>query len=150
MNQQPQPLQAQSTNPFANTRFASTSHTTAFTLIMDQFNHNSSNNNNQKIQANATGNNPFKVSQTTLQLFDNYALTQQQNQHQQLKPQATAGGLEHLPTIPVFPDPTRSSKTILLSKCPNWAIQPSIPTTTTTAAATATKCNNITIMMVQA
>ena len=107
MNQQPQPLQAQSTNPFANTRFASTSHTTAFTLdngsIQPQ-QQQQQQNQNQKIQANATGNNPFKVSQTTLQLFDNYALTQQQNQHQQLKPQATAGGLEHLPTIPVFPE----------------------------------------------
>lgn len=102
LNQQPQPLQAQSTNPFANTRFASASHTTAFT--MDNGSIQQQQQQPQKIQASATGNNPFKVSQTTLQLFDNYAHNQQQHPHQQLKPQATAGGLEHLPTIPVFPE----------------------------------------------
>ncbi|KAL6452053.1 SPBC19F8.03c ENTH domain-containing protein C19F8.03c [Candida maltosa Xu316] len=98
-----QPLQPQSTNPFANTRFASSSHTTAFTV-----DNGSSQQPQKPIQATATGNNPFKVSQTTSQLFDEYSKNQQQSS--QLKPQPTAGGLEHVPTIPVFPETQRAAQ----------------------------------------
>ena len=95
--QQTQPqLQPQSTNPFANTRFAANSHTSAFTFD------NGASQQQQQIQANSTGSNPFKVSQTTLKLFEDYSKNQQGQQV--LKPQPTAGGLEQIPTIPVFPE----------------------------------------------
>ncbi|KAK6881327.1 ENTH domain-containing protein C19F8.03c [Candida tropicalis] len=95
--QQTQPqLQPQSTNPFANTRFAANSHTSAFTFD------NGASQQQQQIQANSTGSNPFKVSQTTSKLFEDYSKNQQGQQV--LKPQPTAGGLEQIPTIPVFPE----------------------------------------------
>lgn len=83
------------TNPFGNTRFAN-SHTTALSFDKDA---------PSKVSVTATGSNPFQVSQTTTNVFNNAAAQQQQQQQQQpvLKPQPTAGGLERLPTIPVFP-----------------------------------------------
>ncbi|EGW30709.1 uncharacterized protein SPAPADRAFT_142685 [Spathaspora passalidarum NRRL Y-27907] len=96
-----QPLQPQSTNPFGNTRFASGSGTTAFT-------NGSQTQQQSPLKASSTGSNPFKVSSTTQNLFDN-ASTQQQ-QPQQIKPQATAGGLELLPTIPVFPETQKEAQ----------------------------------------
>lgn len=86
-----------STNPFANTRFALGSNTTALS-----FNNASSSQQKQEpLKASSTGSNPFKVSETTTNLFNN---VESNNQKQQaLRPQVTAGGLEHLPTISVFP-----------------------------------------------
>lgn len=83
------PLKSQSTNPFANSRFTQGSNTTALS-----FNHGV-----QAIAPTSTGSNPFKVSQTTTNVFNNA----QSQQQQPLKPQATAGGLENLPTVAVFP-----------------------------------------------
>lgn len=77
-------------NPFENTRFAN-KNTTALS-----FQRTSS---VEPIQASATGRNPFQVSQTTSNVFN-----QAENKPQQtLRPQATAGGLENLPHIAVFP-----------------------------------------------
>ncbi|KAK6465855.1 ANTH domain-containing protein [Scheffersomyces coipomensis] len=102
-----QPLQPQSTNPFAQSRFASSSHTTAFT-----FNNNENNEKPKPIQASATGNNPFKLSQTTTNLFNSADASAKQRAatQPQLKPQATAGGLEHIPTIAVFPETQRDQQ----------------------------------------
>lgn len=87
----PQPINPQSTNPFGNTRFSSGSNTTALS-----FNNGSK---PEPIKATATGSNPFKVSETTSSLFNSAANVQPQ----QIRPQPTAGGLENLPTVPVFP-----------------------------------------------
>lgn len=87
-----QGIQPQNTNPFGNTRFASGSSTTALS-----FNKNTT----QPVAATSTGNNPFKVSQTTTNLFNNASA---QPAQQPIKAQPTAGGLERLPTIPVFPE----------------------------------------------
>lgn len=87
------PIKAQSTNPFANSRFTEGSNTTALSFA-------SGSNGVQAIAPTSTGSNPFKVSQTTSNLFNS---AQAQSQQQTLKPQATAGGLENLPTIAVFP-----------------------------------------------
>ncbi|WEJ94094.1 hypothetical protein PSN45_001573 [Yamadazyma tenuis] len=119
---QPQPLHPQSTNPFAsmtgngrasfiardhtanpfaNSRFSGESNTTALTFGGSQ-------QKQEPIRATATGSNPFKVSETTSSLFK-----QAENQHNQpapLRPQATAGGLENLPSIPVFPETQREQQ----------------------------------------
>lgn len=86
-------MQSQSTNPFASTRFALGSGTTALSLGSQK---------PEPIKASATGSNPFKVSQTTTNLFDN--ATKNQKQPQAIRPQPTAGGLENLPTVPIFPE----------------------------------------------
>ena len=90
MTGQAQPGQT-SANPFANTRFASST-TTALSA---------NNGSPAPILASVTGSNPFKVSETTTSLFNNVA--SQPHQVQALKSQPTAGGLENLPTIAVFP-----------------------------------------------
>ncbi|KAK6456688.1 ANTH domain-containing protein [Scheffersomyces xylosifermentans] len=87
-----------SSNPFANTRFASNTTTTALS-----FNNSPTANGATSIPLTSTGSNPFKISQTSTDLF-NKASSQQNAQPQQIKPQPTAGGLELLPTIPVFPE----------------------------------------------
>lgn len=87
-----QGIQPQNTNPFGNTGFSSGNSTTAFS-----FNKNT----HQPVAATSTGNNPFKVSQTTTNLFNNAS---GQPAQQPIKAQPTAGGLERLPTIPVFPE----------------------------------------------
>lgn len=80
------------TNPFGNTRFAN-ANTTAYSFQKDQT--------PEKVSVTATGSNPFNVSLTTTSVFNSAA--QKQTQQSPLKPQVTAGGLENLPTIPVFP-----------------------------------------------
>ncbi|GME97524.1 unnamed protein product [[Candida] boidinii] len=104
-----QPLQSQitGTNPFTNTRFATGSNTTPLT-----FNHtsniNGSSSESKRLTSTITGTNPFASADTTIpqsQLQQQHTL--QQQPHQTLKPQATAGGLENLPTIPVFPETKR-------------------------------------------
>lgn len=84
-------------NPFFNTRFSQNSSTTPLSFVNDK---------PQQVTSTSTGSNPFKVSETTSSLFNNVS-----NQPQpQLKPQPTAGGLENLPTIPVFPDTQQESQ----------------------------------------
>lgn len=75
-------------NPFGNTRFAN-NQTTAFSFQQTP----------QRVSVTATGSNPFMVSQTTTNVFDSAA----QQKQPALKAQPTAGGLENLPTVPVFP-----------------------------------------------
>ena len=77
-------------NPFANTRFATGSTTTALS------------NGGVGIapQRTYTGSNPFAVSETTSKLFDQASTPKVQP----IQHQPTAGGLENLPTIPVFPE----------------------------------------------
>lgn len=84
--------QVNPSNPFGNTRFANSS-TTAYSFQKDLT--------PEKVSVTATGNNPFNVSQSTTNVFN--SAVQKQAQQTPLKPQATAGGLENLPTIPVFP-----------------------------------------------
>ncbi|RLV85763.1 hypothetical protein JA9_002036 [Meyerozyma sp. JA9] len=78
-------------NPFANTRFATGSTTTALS------------NGGVGIapQRTYTGSNPFAVSETTSKLFEQASAPKAQ---QPIQRQPTAGGLENLPTIPVFPE----------------------------------------------
>ncbi|RKP33055.1 ANTH-domain-containing protein [Metschnikowia bicuspidata] len=76
-------------NPFGATRFSNNG-TTAYTFVHQ---------NGEKLDVTATGSNPFKVLQTTSNVFNSYKPAAQPN----FKPQPTAGGLENLPTIPVFP-----------------------------------------------
>lgn len=76
-------------NPFGATRFSNNG-TTAYTFAHQ---------NREKLDVTATGSNPFKVLQTTRNVFNSYKPAAQPN----FKPQPTAGGLENLPTIPVFP-----------------------------------------------
>lgn len=86
-------------NPFLNSRFAASSHTTALT--------NGSNQQSQNAVAhNATGGNPFRVSQATNELFNRVTSTPTT---QALQKQPTAGGLENLPTVSVFPETQRDS-----------------------------------------
>lgn len=85
-------VQVNHTNPFGNTRFAN-ANTTAYSFQKDQT--------PERVSVTATGNNPFNVSLTTTNVFDQAA--QRQAQQSPLKPQVTAGGLEKLPTIAVFP-----------------------------------------------
>lgn len=80
------------TNPFGNTRFAN-NQTTAFSFQTDLI--------PEKVSVTATGSNPFKVSQSTTNVFN--SASQSQAQQPALKPQPTAGGLEKLPTVAVFP-----------------------------------------------
>lgn len=82
-------LEVQSTNPFTNSRFAANSNTTAFSEPKAAL-----------IQANSTGSNPFKVSNATTSLFNSVVTKASQPE---IRRQPTAGGLENLPTIPVFP-----------------------------------------------
>lgn len=78
-----------STNPFASTRFSHNG-TTAFTIPENKL---------ESPTSNPTGGNPFKVSLSTTELFNRAS----NKQPQQLMRQPTAGGLETLPTVPVFP-----------------------------------------------
>lgn len=87
-----------SMNPFANTRFALGSNTTALT-----FNNGGSQQKQEPLKASSTGSNPFKVSETTTNLFNQAEANNQNQKPQQLRPQVTAGGLENLPTVSVFP-----------------------------------------------
>lgn len=84
-------------NPFFNTRFSQNSSTTPLSFANDK---------PQQVTSTATGSNPFKVSETTTNLFNNVSNGPQP----QLKPQPTAGGLENLPTVPVFPDTQQESQ----------------------------------------
>lgn len=93
-----QPSATGSANPFANSRFASGSGTTALS-----FNHTSNGQSNepQPLKSSSTGSNPFKVSESTSNLFNK---ANDGSKAQQLRPQATAGGLENMSTIAVFPE----------------------------------------------
>ncbi|QBM85434.1 ANTH domain-containing protein [Metschnikowia aff. pulcherrima] len=79
-------------NPFGSTRFAK-NHTTAFTFDNEPI--------TEKIDPSITGTNPFKVSEATTHAFN--SATERHNP-QMIKAQPTAGGLENLPTISVFPE----------------------------------------------
>ena len=81
-----------STNPFGGTRFAN-SHTSAFTFSNESI--------PEKIEPSVTGSNPFSVSDTTTRVFDS---STQRQKPQLIKAQPTAGGLENLPTMSVFPE----------------------------------------------
>lgn len=85
-------ISVDSTNPFGGTRFAN-SHTTAFTFNNATI--------HEKIDPSATGSNPFKVSDATTRAFNSAS---EHQKPQAIKAQPTAGGLEHLPTVPVFPE----------------------------------------------
>ncbi|CCE72568.1 Piso0_000152 [Millerozyma farinosa CBS 7064] len=78
-----------STNPFTSTRFSQNG-TTAFTIPENKV---------ENLTSNSTGGNPFKVSSSTTELFNRTG----NKQPQQLMRQPTAGGLETLPTVPIFP-----------------------------------------------
>ncbi|CCE73131.1 Piso0_000152 [Millerozyma farinosa CBS 7064] len=78
-----------STNPFTSTRFSQNG-TTAFTIPENKV---------ENLSSNSTGGNPFKVSSSTTELFNRTG----NRQPQQLMRQPTAGGLETLPTVPIFP-----------------------------------------------
>ncbi|GMG55876.1 unnamed protein product [Ambrosiozyma monospora] len=84
-------------NPFSNTRFGAGSTTTA--LSFDQ------NNTSQPkpLQSTITGTNPFTSAQPTL-AQQQASKQQQQMGNGALVSQPTAGGLENLPTVPVFPE----------------------------------------------
>lgn len=87
--------QLDKTNPFGGTRF-SNANTTAFTFQLES--------NPEKALVTATGNNPFKVSDHTTNVFNG---AYQKPETQPLKLQPTAGGLESLPTLAVFPETQR-------------------------------------------
>lgn len=86
------PVAVNSTNPFGNTRFGNEK-TTPYSFSQDR---------EQRVSVTATGSNPFMVSQSTKSVFDN--AERNQNTQQPLKSQPTAGGLENLPTMAVFPE----------------------------------------------
>ncbi|GME80466.1 unnamed protein product [Ambrosiozyma monospora] len=84
-------------NPFSNTRFGAGSTTTA--LSFEQ------NNSSQPkpLESTLTGTNPFTSAQPTL-AQQQASKQQQQMGNGALISQPTAGGLENLPTVPVFPE----------------------------------------------
>lgn len=83
-----------SSNPFASTRFSNGSGTTAFSFSS----------NKPSIKQ------PGMVDRSSTNPFASAAPAQVQAQTtQQIKPQATAGGLENLPTIPIFPETKKAA-----------------------------------------
>ncbi|CAK7902965.1 clathrin coat assembly protein AP180B [[Candida] anglica] len=111
-----QPASTGSANPFANTRFSSNSGTTSFTFNQPSTQQAPS------LASNSTGN-PFKVSQTTTNLFNNVAASGTQQQ-QPLKTQPTAGGLENLPTVSVFPETQEATRQQTLLNNARMSLQP--------------------------
>ena len=94
-----------SNNPFSNSRFSSNSTTTPFTTQEEQESQAQRQRESlSKIAPSHTGTNPFRLETSTTG-------TQYHAQGlppvQELQPQPTAGGLENLPTIPVFPETQR-------------------------------------------
>lgn len=79
-----------SNNPFGGTRFGNPN-TTAYTFNKPEA--------SQRVSVTATGSNPFKVSDLTAKMFESAS----KKGPLPIKAQPTAGGLENLPTIPVFP-----------------------------------------------
>ncbi|GMM43902.1 Yap1801 protein [Pichia kluyveri] len=88
-----------SNNPFSNSRFSTTSTTTAFTNQKDQ---ESNFNRNSFIKPTYTGTNPFRLE--TGVNNNNINSNSTLSTVNEIRPQVTAGGLERLPTIPVFPE----------------------------------------------
>ncbi|VEU21334.1 DEKNAAE102326 [Brettanomyces naardenensis] len=86
-----QQLGSSSSNPFAQTRFSSTSGTTALSFQPNRPRQQSL----PQLTRSQTGSNPFASAAPAIV---------QQPPAQQFKRQATAGGLENLPTIPIFPE----------------------------------------------
>lgn len=91
------PIRKSSKNPFSNSRFSSGSNTSAFTSNEDTLQQSPI---MGSLKPSNTGTNPFRL-ETNIQPSQSLTTVSE------FKPQVTAGGLERLPTIPVFPETKR-------------------------------------------
>lgn len=102
-----------SSNPFDNSRFSSTSTTTPLTTQADQelqrmLQNEAHTGGSNAVRAVATGTNPFRL-ETHSTASPSHSSNGGLATVSELKMQPTAGGLERLPTVPVFPETQRDA-----------------------------------------